>query len=86
MIPAELPDAAGSGCRARLFPWSVIRLLPDCQRSVLGRFRKRNQAEEYVRSVLGRFRKRNQAEEYVRSVKRVNSDWDCTIVFDPVGG
>ena len=69
MIPAELPDAAGSGCRARLFPWSVIRLLPDCQRSVLGRFRKRNQAEEYV-----------------RSVKRVNSDWDCTIVFDPVGG
>ena len=69
MIPAELPDAAGSGYRARLFPWSVIQLLPDCQRSVLGRFRKRNQAEEYV-----------------RSVKRVNSDWDCTIVFDPVGG
>ena len=67
MIPAELPDAAGSGYRARLFPWSVIRLLPDCQRSVLGRFRKRNQAEEYV-----------------RSVKRVNSDWDCEIVFDPV--
>jgi hypothetical protein len=69
MIPAELPDAAGSVYRARLFPWSVIRLLPDCQRSVLARFRKRNQAEEYV-----------------RSVKRVNSDWDCTIVFDPVGG
>ena len=69
MIPAELPDAAGSGYRARLFPWSVIRLLPDCQRSVLARSRKRNQAEEYV-----------------RSVKRVNLDWDCTIVFDPVGG
>ena len=68
MIPAELPDVAGSVYRARLFPWSVIRLLPDCQRSVLARFRKRNQAEEYV-----------------RSVKRVNSDWDCTIVFDPVG-
>lgn len=68
MIPAELPDAAGSVYRARLFPWSVIRLLPDCQRSVLARFRKRNQAEEYV-----------------RSVKRINSDWDCTIVFDPVG-
>ena len=68
MIPAELPDVAGSVYRARLFPGSVIRLLPDCQRSVLARFRKRNQAEEYV-----------------RSVKRVNSDWDCTIVFDPVG-
>ena len=51
MIPAELPDAAGSVYSARLFPWSVIRLLPDCQRSVLARFRKRNQAEEYVRSV-----------------------------------
>lgn len=34
MIPAELPDAAGSGYRARLFPWSAIRLLPDCQRSM----------------------------------------------------
>ena len=68
MIPAELPDAAGSVYRARLFPWSVIRLLPDCQRSVLARFRKRNQAEEYV-----------------RLVKRVNLDWDCAIVFDPVG-
>ena len=68
MIPAELPDAAGLVYRERLFPWSVVRLLPDCQRSVLARFRKRNQAEEYV-----------------RSVKQVNSDWDCTIVFDPVG-
>ena len=51
MIPAELPDTAGSVYRARLFPWSVIRSLPDCQRLVLARFRKRNQAEEYVRSV-----------------------------------
>ena len=51
MKPAELPDAAGSVYRARLFPWSVIRSLPDCQRLVLARFRKRNQAEEYVRSV-----------------------------------
>ena len=51
MIPADLIPAAGSIYRARLFPWSVIRLLPDCQRSVLARFRKRNEAEEYVRSV-----------------------------------
>ena len=68
MIPAELPDTAGSVYRARLFPWSVIRLLPDCQRSVLARFRKRNQAEEYV-----------------RSIRQVNLDWNCVIVFDPIG-
>ena len=68
MIPAELPDAAGSVYRARLFPWSVIRSLSDCQRLVLARFRKRNQAEEYL-----------------RSVRRVNADWNCEIVFDPIG-
>ena len=68
MIPADLIPAAGSIYRARLFPWSVIRLLPNCQRSVLARFRKRNEAEEYVRSL--------------RIVKR---DWDCEIVFDPIG-
>jgi hypothetical protein len=68
MIPAELPNAAVSVYRARLFPWSVIRVLPNCQRSVLARFRKRNQAEEYL-----------------RSVRQVNVDWNCEIVFDPVG-
>ena len=68
MIPADLIPAAGSIYRARLFPWAVIRLLPNCQRSVLARFRKRNEAEEYVRSL--------------RIVKR---DWDCEIVFDPIG-
>ena len=51
MIPADLIPAAGSIYRARLFPWSVIRLLPDCQQSVLARFRKRNEAEEFLRSV-----------------------------------
>ena len=51
MIPADLIPAAGSIYSARLFPWSVIRLLPNCQRSVLARFRKRNEAEEYVRSL-----------------------------------
>ncbi len=51
MIPADLNPAAGLIYRARLFPWAVMRLLPNCQRSVLARFRKRNQAEEYVRSL-----------------------------------
>jgi hypothetical protein len=68
MIPADLIPAAGSIYRARLFPWSVIRLLPNCQRQVLARFRKRNQAEEYL-----------------RSVRRIYGDWECVIVFDPIG-
>jgi hypothetical protein len=49
MIPADLIPTAGSIYRARLFPWAVMRLLPNCQRSVLARFRKRNEAEEYLR-------------------------------------
>ena len=68
MIPADLIPAAGSIYRARLFPWAVIRLLPNCQRSVLARFRKRNEAEEYV-----------------RSLRLVERNWDCEIVFDPIG-
>jgi hypothetical protein len=51
MIPADRMTVAGSIYRARLFPWAVMRLLPNCQRSVLARFRKRNAAEEYVRSL-----------------------------------
>jgi hypothetical protein len=68
MIPADRMTVAGSIYRARLFPWAVIRLLPNCQRSVLARFRKRNEAEEYV-----------------RSVRSIECDWDCEIVFDPIG-
>ncbi len=51
MIPADLVPAAGSIYRARLFPWAVMRWLPDSQRLVLARFRKRNEAEEYLRSL-----------------------------------
>jgi len=33
----------------QLRPWVVYRLLPNCQRLMMERFRKRNNAEEYVR-------------------------------------
>lgn len=33
----------------QLSPWVVYRLLPNCQRLLLARFRKRNNAEDYIR-------------------------------------
>jgi hypothetical protein len=39
--------------RNALYPWCVIRQLPRMQRVVVGRFRRRNEAEEFL-SVLRR--------------------------------
>jgi hypothetical protein len=33
----------------RLSPWCIIRHLPDAQNKVVGRLRRRNDAEEHVR-------------------------------------
>ena len=33
----------------KLHPWCLIRLLPNCQRIVEARFRKRNDADEHLR-------------------------------------
>jgi hypothetical protein len=33
----------------RLHPWCIIKLLPNCQRIVVARFRKRNDADDYFR-------------------------------------
>ncbi|MCC3589229.1 hypothetical protein QUA82_30045 [Microcoleus sp. F8-D3] len=33
----------------KLHPWCLIRLLPNCQRIVVARFRKRNDADEHLR-------------------------------------
>lgn len=37
--------------KARLHPWCIVRLLPKCQRIVVGRFRKRNDAEAHQRTL-----------------------------------
>ncbi|MEO0760129.1 MAG: hypothetical protein AAFY78_25040, partial [Cyanobacteria bacterium J06648_16] len=37
--------------KARLHPWCIVRLLPKCQRIVVGRFRKRNDAEDHRRTL-----------------------------------
>ncbi len=33
----------------KLHPWCLIRSLPNCQRIVVARFRKRNDADEHLR-------------------------------------
>ncbi len=33
----------------KLHPWCLIRLFPNCQRIVVARFRKRNDADEHLR-------------------------------------
>ncbi len=33
----------------QLHPWCIIRLLPNMQRRVIARFRRRNDAEAYLR-------------------------------------
>lgn len=40
--------------RDRLYPWCIIRLLPNFQRITVACFRKRNEAEEHLK-VLRRF-------------------------------
>ncbi|WP_339384378.1 hypothetical protein [Microcoleus sp. LEGE 07076] len=38
----------------RLHPWCIIKLLPNCQRIVVARFRRRRDADDHFR-VLQRF-------------------------------
>jgi hypothetical protein len=51
-FPPPLPTS-GSRLPApyfdRLHPWCIIRLLPQIQRTVIARFRKRNDAEAHLK-------------------------------------
>ena len=54
MIPVEPSigaddSAAGLIYRAQLCPWCIVRFLPNLQRSVIQRFCKRTEAEEYLK-------------------------------------
>lgn len=60
MIPAQPPAAANFAApihpcaqvyHARLHPWLIIRQLPQIQRLTVCRFRKRNEAEEYLKAL-----------------------------------
>lgn len=35
--------------RERLTPWTIVRLLPDMQRVIIGRFRSRSDADGHIR-------------------------------------
>lgn len=58
MIPVQSPAAPvfaapihpyAQTYHNRLHPWLIIRQLPKMQRSTVCRFRKRNEAEEYLK-------------------------------------
>ncbi|MER3434132.1 MAG: hypothetical protein C4288_12060 [Leptolyngbya sp. ERB_1_1] len=52
MIPSELPNVEiGASYRDRLYPWSIVCLLPDMQRSTVSRHRTRTQAEEHLKAL-----------------------------------
>ena len=44
-----MTDIHNSAQRARLFPWIIVRLLPNLQRITVGRFRHRSHAEGHLR-------------------------------------
>ncbi len=38
-------------CNKRLSPWVIVRLLPNMQRLVVGRFRRRTDAEGHLQAL-----------------------------------
>jgi len=34
--------------QARLYPWAIARLLPNCQQTIIGRFRRRSDADGHL--------------------------------------
>lgn len=54
MIPVEptidaANPAAGSTYSIQLYPWCIVRFLPNLQRTIIQRFCKRLDAEEYLK-------------------------------------
>ena len=58
--------------RERLSPWCIVRHLPKMQRLVVGRFRKRNEATEFLR-VLRRLNSTMQYEIIFDPIDEVTS-------------
>ncbi|MER3435593.1 MAG: hypothetical protein C4288_19910 [Leptolyngbya sp. ERB_1_1] len=56
MIPVEPSidvdnPAFGFTYRVQLYPWCIVRFLPNLQRRIIQRFRKRAEAEEYLKAL-----------------------------------
>ena len=55
MIPASQPLVAAESLRgnyrASIMPWCVVQLLSDAQRTIVARFRKRNDATAHLQAL-----------------------------------
>jgi hypothetical protein len=55
MIPVSQPLVAAEflhgNYRASIMPWCVVQLLPNAQRSIVARFRKRNDATAHLQAL-----------------------------------
>ncbi len=56
MIPVSQPLVAAEFLhghyRDAIMPWCVVQLLPDAKRSIVARFRKRNDATAHLQALL----------------------------------
>jgi hypothetical protein len=55
MIPVSQPLVAAEflhgNYRASIMPWCVVQLLPNAQRTIVARFRKRNDATAHLQAL-----------------------------------
>lgn len=55
MIPVSQPLVAAEflhdNYRASIMPWCVVQLLPDAKRTIVARFRKRNDATAHLQAL-----------------------------------
>jgi hypothetical protein len=53
MIPTSQPKATTQRLtyREQLFPWCIIRLLPNLRHCIVARFRRRNDAESHLKLI-----------------------------------
>jgi hypothetical protein len=50
-LPLIIGDNLIMPCNKRLSPWVIVRLLPNLQRRVVGRFRSRSDAEGHLQAL-----------------------------------
>ncbi len=51
LTPTYIGDNFIMTCNKRLSPWVIVRLLPNMQRVVVGRFRRRTDAEGHLQAL-----------------------------------
>ncbi|AOY81060.1 hypothetical protein BJP36_15265 [Moorena producens JHB] len=66
----------------RLYPWAIIRLLPQAMQRGLGGFPHSLLHQDMQRMVVRRFRNRSDAEGHLQALKRLMPDQKFIIIFD----